>query len=417
MKAVIMAGGKGTRLRELTNDNIPKPLAPVNGKPILQRQIERLIENNIIDICVVIGYLGEKIVDFLGDGSKFAVNVRYYCEATPLGTAGALGEIRDYIGNDDFLLVFGDTIFDIDILRMESFHKSKDALATLFVHPNSHPFDSDLVLVNSDNLLIRFDSKNNIRDYWYKNLVNAGLYILNPSIIAEISGKTDLEKDVLLKEIERGGRVYGYRSAEYIKDAGTIDRIRQVEQDLNFGIVYAKNLSRKQKCIFLDRDGTLNRDMDAEISIESFELLPETAEAIRLINSSGYLAVVVTNQPMVAKGFITFDDLDVIHAKMETLLGKEGAYLDAIYYCPHHPDSGFIGEIPELKINCGCRKPKPGMLLTTAEDFNIDLSESYMIGDSENDVRAAFAAGVTPIKLEQSNNILCAVQEIIKRRN
>ena len=117
------------------------------------------------------------------------------------------------------------------------------------------------------------------------------------------------------------------------------------------------------------------------------------AKAINQINASGYLAIVVTNQPVIARGEVTVPELREIHNKMETLLGANGAYIDAIYYCPHHPHKGYEGEIPELKIECDCRKPKPGMLFRAAEDFNIDLSKSWMIGDGENDIKAGRAAG------------------------
>ena len=127
-------------------------------------------------------------------------------------------------------------------------------------------------------------------------------------------------------------------------------------------------------------------------NIEEFELIDGVAEAIKIINNSGYLAIVVTNQPVIARGEVTFDKLQEIHNKMETLLGLEGAYLDGIYFCPHHPHKGYEGEIAELKIDCECRKPKPGLLLQAAKDFNIDLSQSFMIGDSENDILAGIAA-------------------------
>ena len=128
-------------------------------------------------------------------------------------------------------------------------------------------------------------------------------------------------------------------------------------------------------------------------NIDDFELIDGVADAIKEINASGYLAIVVTNQPVVARGEISFEELEQIHNKMETLLGAEGAYLDAIYFCPHHPHKGYEGERPELKFDCDCRKPKPGMLLKAAEDFNIDLGQSWMVGDGENDIKAGMAAG------------------------
>jgi D-glycero-D-manno-heptose 1,7-bisphosphate phosphatase len=121
--------------------------------------------------------------------------------------------------------------------------------------------------------------------------------------------------------------------------------------------------------------------------------LPEVTDAIKRINTSGYLAVIVTNQPVIARGEVTFSELNEMHRKMETLLGAEGAYIDALYFCPHHPHKGYAGEIKELKIECDCRKPKPGMLIHAAKEFNIDLNQSWMIGDGENDVKAGKAAG------------------------
>ena len=174
---------------------------------------------------------------------------------------------------------------------------------------------------------------------------------------------------------------------------GTPDRYESVCRDFREGRVQAKNLKNKQKAVFLDRDGTINKYVGFLRNIDDFELIDGVADAIKEINASGYLAIVVTNQPVVARGEISFEELEQIHNKMETLLGAEGAYLDAIYFCPHHPHKGYEGERPELKFDCDCRKPKPGMLLKAAEDFNIDLGQSWMVGDGENDIKAGMAAG------------------------
>ena len=187
--------------------------------------------------------------------------------------------------------------------------------------------------------------------------------------------------------------MYCYDSPEYVKDMGTPERYECVCCDYAAGLVRARNLRNKQRAIFLDRDGTINRYVGFLRDIEQFELLPGAAEAIRRINASGYLAIVVTNQPVIARGEVTREQLREIHDKMETLLGREGAYVDAIYYCPHHPHRGYPGEVAELKIDCDCRKPKPGLLLQAAEDYNIDLTKSWMIGDSQSDMQAGEAAG------------------------
>jgi D-glycero-D-manno-heptose 1,7-bisphosphate phosphatase len=195
---------------------------------------------------------------------------------------------------------------------------------------------------------------------------------------------------------------------------GTPERYRAVVSDFKKGIVEGKNLSKKQRAVFLDRDGTINVYKGFLRDIDDFELLPNVAEAVRRINDSGYLCIVVTNQPVIARGEVTEEELDRIHMKMETLLGKKGAYLDAIYYCPHHPDKGFDGEIPKLKIACNCRKPKPGMLLKAAEDFNIDLSKSYMVGDGENDVLAGEAAGCRSFMIGRDYENLMDIVSVVE---
>jgi D-glycero-D-manno-heptose 1,7-bisphosphate phosphatase len=200
---------------------------------------------------------------------------------------------------------------------------------------------------------------------------------------------------------------------------GTPERFHQVEADFRNGVVQAKNLHNKQKIIFLDRDGTINKYVGFLRDIDDFELIDGASEAIKQINQSGYLAIVVTNQPVIARGEVSWEELHEIHKKMETLLGKDGAYIDGIYICPHHPDKGFEGERPEYKFDCDCRKPKPGLLLQAAKDFNINLSESIIIGDSEKDVEAGNNVGCLKsiqIEMNRSLALLTEVKSITKKR-
>lgn len=149
--------------------------------------------------------------------------------------------------------------------------------------------------------------------------------------------------------------------------------------------------------IFLDRDGTINYDHGWLTSPEQVQLLAGSAEAIRAINESGRLAVVITNQPVIARGECTEQGLREIHNKLEWLLERENAFLDGIYFCPHHPDSGFEGERPELKIPCSCRKPATGLFEAAVRDLNIDVTRSWMIGDKKCDVEAAAAFGIRSV--------------------
>ena len=403
MKVVIMAGGRGTRISELF-PNIPKPLIPIDGIPVLEREVCSLASQGFRDIILTVSYLHEKIEEHFGDGSKWGVKIEYLVENTPLGNAGALFKLNL---KEDFLLLNADAMFDVDFNRFVAFYKEHGGLVTLFTPPNSHPFDSGLLVADKNGAVEQWLAKEDSRPEYYRNRVNAGLHVINPKVL-ELSGidadrvgavgengkpiKVDLDRQ-LLKPLAGTGKMFCYDSPEYVKDMGTPERYYAVCEDYKAGRVSGKNLQNKQKAVFLDRDGTINKYVGFLRDIDEFELLDGAADAIKRINASGYLAIVVTNQPVIARGEVSFEELERIHNKMETLLGKEGAYLDAIYFCPHHPHKGYEGERPELKFDCNCRKPKPGMLLKAAQDFNIDLAQSWMIGDGENDIRAGQNAG------------------------
>ena len=393
MKTVIMAGGKGTRISSIAQD-IPKPMIKIGDKPVLEHEINCLRRQGFTDLILTISHLGNVIKEYFGNGSRLGVNITYFEETVPLGNAGALLELKNEL-SEDFLLINGDVVFDIDFSRMYAFHKDKNAEVTLFTHPNSHPYDSGLLIADKDMAVTKWLTKEDVRPVYYKNRVNAGIHIISPKIFKEahsINKKIDLDRDIL-RPLAGTGKMFCYDSPEYVKDMGTPDRYISVQKDFQSGIIQAKNLENKQKAVFLDRDGTLNHYVGFLRDIRDFQLLDGVEEAINLIHSKGYLCIVVTNQPVIARGEITETELDMIHNKMETLLGLKGAYIDGLYYCPHHPDRGFEGEIPELKIDCDCRKPKPGMLLQAAEDFHISLQDSWMIGDGANDILAGKSAG------------------------
>ncbi len=423
MKTVIMAGGLGKRVAGI-DDSIPKPLLPILGKPVLEWEIECLVRQGYTNIILTVSYMADKIQSYFGDGSKLGCRISYFVEDKPLGNAGALYKLhRSKIIEGDFLLLNADSMFDVDFDRMVRFHKKNNALATLFTHPNNHPQDSGIIICERKTknvvygnlslpiggrsetvespVVVQWLTKEDERPKWYKNRVNAGLHILNTEILnltgidaegIDENHKVDLDRDVL-KPMVSSGRIFAYDSPEYVKDMGTPERFAQVGFDLVSGRVSSRNLSENQKAVFIDRDGTINKYVGFLRDIDDFELLPGVAEAIRKINKSGYLCIVVSNQPVIARGEVTLEELEEIHKKMETLLGRRGAYIDAIYYCPHHPDRGFPGEIAEFKVVCGCRKPMPGMLYSAAQDYNIDLAQSWMVGDSDRDVEAGKSAG------------------------
>ncbi len=403
-KALILAGGKGTRLASLTKNLIPKPMVVINGKPILEHAVLGLKNNGITDIYMSVGFLNEKIREYFGNGEKFGVNIKYIVENEPLGSGGALYFVKDEI-DCNLIVCPGDVIFDVDFKRLLDYHERKNALITLFAHPNLHPYDSDLIITDGDMRVTEINKKNSERNFFYKNLVNAGIFALSPETLQYFKELkvVNMEHDFVSSYID-SGRVFAYKSSEYVKDVGTEERFFATEKDLKRGVVSAKNLANKQKAIFLDRDGTINAYKGFISDINDVELLPHVTEAIKKINSSGYLAIVVSNQPVIARGECSFDTVNAMFDKIETLLGEKGAYLDGIYYCPHHPHSGFIGEVKELKIKCDCRKPEIGMLKKAEKDFNLDLSKCAIIGDGEIDIKTGLNAKITTVYVKTGLN-------------
>jgi D,D-heptose 1,7-bisphosphate phosphatase len=396
MKAVILAGGKGTRLGKVTSE-IPKPMIRLGDKPLLLYQIELLLKYNIRDIILLVNYLKDPIIEYFGDGTRFDANITYYEELSPLGTTGGIKEIENQL-NEDFLVLYGDVLIDMDLSRLIGFHKSRKSECTLVLHPNDHPYDSDLVEINDEARVIAFHSKPHPEGAWYHNMVNAGAYVLSPRVLdfIEKGKKADFGRDIFPFVCEQLA-MYGYHTSEYLKDMGTPDRLEKVNRDLSSGRVARSSYEFMQPAIFLDRDGVINTERSFISRPEDLEIFDNTPAAIRKINQAGFLSIVVTNQSAVARNLCTEEDVRTIHKKMETVLGNQGAWLDAIYYCPHHPDKGFPEENATYKIVCDCRKPGTGMFKKAIEKFNIDPSVSFMIGDSERDIQAGINAGCTTV--------------------
>ena len=396
MQAVILAGGKGTRLGDVTHD-IPKPMVLIGDKPLLQHQVELLVKYGIDSIIMLVNYLKDPIISYFGDGSRFGATIRYFEEPVPLGTVGGIKAIEEKL-NDDFLVLYGDVMVDMDLSRFIRFHNQNQSQCTLVLHPNDHPYDSDLVETDPSGRVTAFHPKPHDPESWYHNLVNAGVYIFAPAVLdyLEKNKKADFGREVFPR-IFRSIRMVGYHTSEYLKDMGTPERLEKVRQDYNAGKISRKNLVNKQKAVFLDRDGVLNVERSFISTPEGLELYDFTPAAVRKINLAGYLSVVVTNQSAIARNLCTEADVQTIHKKLETLLGNEGAWLDAIYYCPHHPDKGYPEENATYKIDCDCRKPKTGMFLKAIDKFNISIQESCIIGDSERDIQAGINAGCVTI--------------------
>lgn len=400
MKALILAGGKGTRLKEVTGD-LPKPLVPFGERSLIEHQIALCVRHGIWDIHLLTGYGSDLFRDRLGSGGQLGARLQHHAETIPLGTAGSVKAVEAMVGTGPFLLLYGDVFIDMDLERLIDHHLRLGGLATLVVHPNDHPQDSDLLELDGDQI-IAFHPKPHQPDRHYFNMVNAGACVLDAAINRYIEPglSSDFGRDIFPRCLAHGEKLIAYNTPEYLKDIGTPTRYRKVLSDYLSGRCARLRLDRPRRCVFLDRDGTINTYTPFLHDPADFALLPAVAEAIKLLNEHDWLCVVTTNQPQLARGELTSAGLADIHRKMEHLLSLGHAKLDATYYCPHHPDSGFPGEVAALKIDCTCRKPKPGMFLTAAQRFNVDLAGSYVVGDTTLDVAAAKAIGARSILVQ-----------------
>lgn len=395
MKVIVLAGGKGTRLGL---EGVPKVLVPVDGVPLLERTIEAASRQAFADFLILTGHLGEQVERQLGDGSRFGAKIDYVRESQPLGTAGCFNQVRDRL-TDPFLVIYGDILMDVDFAAFADFALRKGGAGTLFAHPNDHPFDSDLLEVDADSRIIAVHPKPHAEDARFPNLVSAALYALWPVAMEYVPplGASDWGKDVLPRLAE-AEPLYAYRSCEYVKDIGTPDRLVRAERHLRDGRVERLALRNLKPAIFLDRDGVINEERGGVHSPDEVALIPGAAQAIRSFNDAGIPVICVTNQPDLAKGIMSWEDLQSVTGEIDRqLAGEAGAYLDDLFFCPHHPERGWPGEVAELKVECDCRKPRDGLLQRAAQVHHLDLGNSWLVGDRYCDVAAAQAAGARSV--------------------
>ncbi len=396
----ILAGGFGTRLRSRMG-TLPKPMTPILGIPVLEHQIMLCHKFGFNRIALLVHHEFKMIQEYFKGGERFGVALNYCIEDKPRGTAGALSDSL-HILEDKFLVLYADTYADVNLRKLWDTHESIRPSATLLLHPNDHPYDSDLVEVDRSGTIRAIHAYPHSANYNYRNLVNAAAYVLEKKELYGMipgDGRIDLAKNTFPEMLKRGMFLNSYITPEYIRDMGTPDRLDKVENDIKIGLPERLSDRGLRSAVFLDRDGTINYEVGHLCRPEEFELLPGAGSAIKKLNLAGLLAIGITNQPIIARGDVTFLKLNEIHAKMDRLLGEYGSYLDSLYICPHHPDGGFDGEVEELKIECQCRKPKTGMIDRAVNEFFVDRRHSWMIGDTTTDIEAGKRAGLRTILL------------------
>lgn len=401
-EVLILAGGFGTRMNSIFPD-LPKPLIPVASMPVLEHQLLECKKYGFTRILMLLHHGAGQIMEYFGDGAKYSLELTYEIEQEPLGTGGAMLSVLDLM-LDTFLVMYADVFSDVNLRDFATAHTNGDASVTVVAHPNGHPHDSDLLIIDRDQRVLHISAHPHDRTQPIRNMVNAALYIFDKSVIQNLtvcsSTSFDIAQDLLPLLVADNIFVKAYVTLEYLKDMGTPDRLLGVERDIRDGVPQARSTRQKRVAVFFDRDGTLNEEVGYITSPHEIQMLPGASEAIARVNKSKYVAICTTNQPVIARGELSLSGLERLLSHMDFELGYGGAYLDKVYYCPHHPDKGYPGEVEELKFNCECRKPAPGMFQQAAKEEDIDLLNSWVIGDRTADLRAAEVIGARSVLVQ-----------------
>ena len=369
MQAIILAGGFGTRLQSVVSD-VPKPMAPINGKPFLEYMLEELNNQNFNKVVLAIGYKKEKIIDYFGSKYK-NIELVYSTEDEPLGTGGCVKQAMNYIDDEFVFILNGDTMFKVDFGKMSKLNSLSIACKKMF------DFDRYGEVNIRNGVITKFEEKKYVKEGY----INGGIYYLPKNIfdLYDLPKKFSMEKDFFEKYINKLN-IKAFLSEDYFIDIGIPEDFQKAQYDF-----------QKKKALFLDRDGIINVDYGHVYKIEDFKFTDFIFDLCKKYQDEGYLLIVITNQAGIGKGLYKEDDFLKLNQYMIEEFKKQGIDITKVYYCPHKPED-----------NCDCRKPNPGLFLQAIKDFNIDTNESIAIGDKMSDLEAAHNAGIKTLYFKKT---------------
>jgi len=389
-QAVILAGGRGTRLRPLT-DTRPKPMIEFHGRPFLEYLIEMLRDQGIRRILLLLGYLPQVIIDHFGDGTRFGVEIEYAVSPVEDDTGTRLRRACDRL-DFRFLLLYCDNYWPMDLGALWRSYTEAGTLAQVVVYRNRDGYTRSNLRV-ADRRVVVYDKSRQM-----PNLqgVDIGFFLLRREVLTLLptDGNPSFEATVYPRLIAEN-QLAAFETEHRYYSVGSHERLSLTEEFL-----------RRRPTVFLDRDGTINAAMGRAQYVcrwDQWRWLPGAKEAIADLTRAGVRVVVITNQPGIARGNLTRADLDAIHARMADELKVVGGWVDDIEVCPHDWNEG-----------CDCRKPRPGMLLSAQRKFHLDLSRVSFMGDDPRDGQAAAAAGCRFIQISEDYPLAHAVRDYLK---
>lgn len=386
--AIVLAGGRGTRSADPTKAKLGQH---VGGKSLMEWHIALLKDTEISEVLVVAGHLGHQVQALVDHVDHHGLTITVIHEEKQEGTVAALRLAARHTESDDFLVILGDILMSLPVQHLLDDWRTTGANVAVVVHPSTHPEDSDAAFPAHDGSVLVVP-KSEPRDH-IPNMSSAGLFAITRHGLTKYGHLRDFGSSVL-PAAARADDLFAFISSHYLKDTGTPTRLEAAEDDIARGAFTRRGDQRPRPGLFLDRDGVVNPTEPEFYEASRYEILPGVAKAIREANQAGTPVIVVTNQPHIAKGLMTFDDHQHVRAKMDRLLGADGAFVDDYLFCPHHPDAGFIGELVELKVACECRKPDIDLARQASARHRIDLTRSVMVGDTDRDRGLARGAGM-----------------------
>ena len=379
-EAVILAGGQASRLGPLAAE-IPKVLLPVAGRPFIDHLVWNIRRHGIRRVVFALGRHSDQVVAHLGDGGAFGIEALYAVEDEPLGTGGALALAAQQLRGDEALVINGDTLFEVNYLDLALLRRQTGASVVVGLRAVDDVSRFGAVTLEGTRVSA-FSEKGRSGP----GFVNSGVYVIGRDAFDRLAeGPSSLETGLLVPLTTDGGLAARAYRGTFI-DIGVPEALEEAQ-------TLVSAWSRKP-AVFFDRDGVLNDDVGYVHAPEQFRWMPGAREAVKAANDAGSLAIVVTNQAGIGRGYYTEADFEAFSRWIEVQLAEIGAHLDATYFCPHHPEAA----LPPYLVACDCRKPKPGMILQAAADWDVDLERSVLIGDKDSDMAAAEAAGVRAVR-------------------
>lgn len=421
---LILAGGRGSRS---ANPNVPKILQTIEGqKSILEYHLEFARYSGLKQVVLLLGFLADDIVRRLNILRSFYPELEIHCriEQSQMGNFPPVLDTLRLFKLDDVVIILGDVLVNFPLLQTWQKWKKTDKALGVLVHPNLHPDDSESFSFASPDNIQTFHSRDDIQinDFKSPKFAIAGAYFLNTKKLTdsignrETSSLRDISKD-LVPLLSKSGNLEAIKTIGFFSDTGTANRLVRTRRLVTRG-AFSRRGRLKPPAVFLDRDGTLIPDLGTSRNgIYDHEIIMDTQNSLRNLNELGIPVFLVTNQPGVSKGEIFFMDVDRTHYEIQHVLASNGAFIDDFVFCPHHPDSGFEGEIASLKIPCKCRKPEPALIELLEARYDLDLQKSVVIGDSQADQRLASRINATFFKVDTSKLEMSCSEQLDKASN